>query len=530
MNTRAMTLLCLAVCALSAWAAPAFAERFTGELTGTNVYVRSNSRDSAYPCTKLSMPAQVTVVGHVPGWYKILPPPGVFSVISRQYVQADEAATSGTVTGDNVWVRAGGELRNEDFWSLQTQLNRGDKVQITGTVGEYYRIVPPAEAYFWISDRYVKPVGAADTAASAPAAAQPSEAAPPAATTAPASGPAPVAAAPTTHPAATTAPASQQQLAAAMERYQAAEADLRAEFQKPPEDRSYDPLIARFKAIDVPQDSNLTPYIEYWISYLEMAKQRRVEAAEFRKVLSSAEARRREYDLKRTAIEVGKAQRQPVLYSAKGVLQPSVIYTGGAAAPKRYVLRNPDTGAVEAYAQCTTGEVRLESYAGQLVGVLGDTRYVPELRAVIVEAQAVSILDQEVSLPAPPRPTVQPLPPPPPVTTTRPASPPVAPEAAETPADEPQPQPAPPEQEEPAPQADPQGAGATPDFDPAEAIAAAPVESEMAADDESVAAQPATRPAAPAGVVVSKPLPPTGLPVVKPTTQPAGTINEEEYN
>lgn len=142
---------------------------WTGAVTGTNVYVRDGPGPQAYPCTRLSAPERIVVVGKTDGWLRILAPKGCYSVISKDYVQVDATGQTGTVTGDNVWVRAGGDLHEANFIGVQRQLGRGDTVAIIGETGEYYKITPPEGAYFYIAESYVRPVegGVAPTSGAA---------------------------------------------------------------------------------------------------------------------------------------------------------------------------------------------------------------------------------------------------------------------------------------------------------------------------------------------------------------------------
>lgn len=81
---------------------------------------------------------------------------GTFSVIRKQSVRLDATGKVGTVTDDNVWIRAGGKLHTRDFWAIQTRVKRGTKLDIIGQTGDLYKITPPSGVYFWISEVYVR--------------------------------------------------------------------------------------------------------------------------------------------------------------------------------------------------------------------------------------------------------------------------------------------------------------------------------------------------------------------------------------
>ncbi len=132
------------------------------EVIGTNVYIRSGPGTAYYFCGKISSPAKVTVVDQKHGWSKIIPPPGSFSWISKNYVYLDpKNELIGTVTGDSVRIWAGsGYVEPMRSHSLQTKLNEGDQVKLTGEKkGDYYKILPPPGAHLWISSRHLNYTG-----------------------------------------------------------------------------------------------------------------------------------------------------------------------------------------------------------------------------------------------------------------------------------------------------------------------------------------------------------------------------------
>jgi uncharacterized protein YgiM (DUF1202 family) len=138
---------------------------YMAEITGTDVYIRSGPGTNYYRCGKVNQPDKVEVVGTENSWSKIVPPSGSFSWISKQYVALDANNPGlGTVTGDNVNVRAGSEFVEPiHSTSLQVQLNKGAKVKLLGEEkDDYYKITPPEGAYLWVSSEYLKNVGAAE--------------------------------------------------------------------------------------------------------------------------------------------------------------------------------------------------------------------------------------------------------------------------------------------------------------------------------------------------------------------------------
>jgi len=139
---------------------PAFP--YVAEITGMDVYVRSGPGSNYYRCGKVSKPDRVTVTGHEHSWSKILPLPGSFSWISTRYVKFDANEPDvGIITGNTVRIWAGSPYQEPiHSTSLQTKLNKGDTVKLLGEEkSDYYKIVPPDGAYFYVSTEYTKYLG-----------------------------------------------------------------------------------------------------------------------------------------------------------------------------------------------------------------------------------------------------------------------------------------------------------------------------------------------------------------------------------
>jgi len=137
---------------------------YVAQVTADDVYVRCGPGTNYYPCGKVNATDRVTVVATKFGWSHIVPPPGSFSWISKQYVAVDQNNPGiGTVTGDSVSVYAGSEYREPIHCeTVQLRLNKGDKVELTGVEeADYYKIVPPAGAYLWALTDYTRPLGPA---------------------------------------------------------------------------------------------------------------------------------------------------------------------------------------------------------------------------------------------------------------------------------------------------------------------------------------------------------------------------------
>ena len=541
MRLRLIATICVAGFACAAWAQtpePAGEEpSWVGQVTGTDVYVRSSADNASYPCLKLSAPAQVSVVGKLDEWLKILPPSDAFSIIDKRYVTPDESGTGGTVNAGDVNVRAGTVLipswtRVKDHDVVQAMLGKGDKVTIVGQGEEYYKIAPPKGAFLYISEKYVEKVAAAKGAGEAVAAAtQPAEGA-----------------------GELVKGKSIEEIKAALAPFEALEEEMKAEFKKPPEQRDLQSLLDKYGKMDIQGKEYLEPYVKARVGLLQSYIERTRDLKQLEDELKAALASQQQFQLDRTKIEVAPTTRPAPTYASRGILVPSAIFTGSGGSPKRFVIREPTTLRITAYAQCTSGTVNLAQYSGKEVGLVGNKEYDKQLDADVVEVQQVVVLKDTVEIEGPPEPTVEPeqpsqqklepalqppvgpakLPEPKSVKPTEPETPAIEPETPaaepETPATEPETPAA--EPEEPA--AEPE----TPAADP-ETPAAEP--EEPAAEPETPAAEP--KPAEPAGDSAAPaespreaakpaegPLPPTGLPLVAPgkgpTTQP---VDKKEF-
>ncbi len=127
----------------------------SGEVTGSDVYVRSGPSLNHYTTMKLAAGSRVTVVGENGEWYEIYPPEQSFSLVSGDYVDSADGQ-HGVVNGNNVRVRAGSEL-NENKYTVQTLLSKGAEVTIVGRNADgFLRIAPPEGASLWVNRNFVE--------------------------------------------------------------------------------------------------------------------------------------------------------------------------------------------------------------------------------------------------------------------------------------------------------------------------------------------------------------------------------------
>src|SRR4051812_12026424 len=131
--------------------------QFAGVTNADSVMVRSGPSDNYYITTKLPKGTPVTVVGIKFDWLKIAPPEGSFSVVAKNFVTRDGTATTGVINADNVNIRAGSSVVPLKI-TVQCKLAKGSPIEIVGEDDAYYQIKPPAEAYLYVSQKFVDPL------------------------------------------------------------------------------------------------------------------------------------------------------------------------------------------------------------------------------------------------------------------------------------------------------------------------------------------------------------------------------------
>lgn len=367
------------------------------EVSGDNVYVRSGASQNFYPVTKLKAGAKVTIVGEQGEWVEILPPEGVYSLVSGDYVDtADDK--SGVINGDNVQVRATSTIPEfaKDRYKVQTKLSKGATVAIIERQPDgYLRIVPPQGATLWMSRGFVdlnagdplgidKPkVDAKKTGDAAVAAHEPAESDPlikaPVATSH--TKEKVKAAAGHQEPATTLAAFPTVEWTPTLEKLRELDVQAEAELKKPPLERRLDALRAEYKAIADRSEGD-EPTLAY-------ARGRVAEIAEIesviegvrrmRRLTDEADSKRREH-LAERAVMRDVRRPMPTGLDAKGELMPSAVFTR-TSGPRRYRLVDPlstggrTIGYVEIPEKST---IDVDAFMGQYVGVRAtETRFLP---------------------------------------------------------------------------------------------------------------------------------------------------------
>jgi uncharacterized protein YgiM (DUF1202 family) len=140
-----------------------------------SVNIRSGGGTAYYPCGKLKLGEDITVVAEEFGWAKIVPPKGSFSWIAKKYIRVDTSNPNvGFIKGDKVddevrvWVGSP-DLDALTSSTTQTKLSekRFDVVELLGEEdNDYLKIAPPTGAFLYVfatNLKYIGPVGAIST-------------------------------------------------------------------------------------------------------------------------------------------------------------------------------------------------------------------------------------------------------------------------------------------------------------------------------------------------------------------------------
>ena len=372
---RGFAVVALAVSLLSGGSiaqAPVGQAGRAAEITGTDVYVRSGPSANHYPVVKAQAGDRVTVVGENREWLEVLPPEGVFSFISGDYVDTTDGKV-GLVSGDNVRVRAGSLLPEfaKNKYVVQTKLMRGAQVSILSRDPDgYLRIEPPPGVTVWVHSGYVSILPVSDNGSDQPE----TDAVGGTVTTGDFS-----VATPQADGLADASEATSEEKwlfkgqKETPQRRALAELDelVRAELEKPVPDRDFEPISNRYEAIagqteDVFAGQYATGRMEQ-IAQLASSVER---VRSIRKLDEQIESQRREFLKERAKI---REEMPPIPngLDALGVLRASALYPPGSF-PERYRLVDPTARRERTIAYVEVrpnSSIDIPSFLGRYVGV-----------------------------------------------------------------------------------------------------------------------------------------------------------------
>ncbi|MBN1457156.1 MAG: hypothetical protein JW912_04820 [Sedimentisphaerales bacterium] len=371
------------------------------EVVGTNVYIRSGAGTAYYFCGKVNSPLRLIVVEEKNNWAKIIPPKGSFSWISKKYVEQDEKNLDlGFVTGDNVRIWAGSDhVEPMRSHSLQTRLNRGDQVRLTGQEkDDYYKITPPPGAHLWINSKHLKYIGSVPK--------------PQPLVLPPKPGTEPEPSTKTTVPTETVVQPKKSTVEIEQAQPEIAPAPIQispgvnakivkchelgklilTEVKKPFEEQNYSEIKKQLEMIANDPDAGKAKfYAEYYLDQLD-----RYELA----IVAEKELKQQQQQLDETIEQIKQEHSETVQnipdsgrFAAIGVIKPSSVYTDQTH-QKRFFIEDA-FGKIICYAIPVKDAVKidLDKYVKQKVGLIGDIQSDPDNPVSLVMFSGIELVE-----------------------------------------------------------------------------------------------------------------------------------------
>ena len=363
---------------------------YVGEITGSEINIRSGPGMNYYNCGKINAPLRVVVIEQKYSWSKILPPPGSFSWIFKQYVQTDiNNPKIGIVNADNVRVYAGSdEMEPMRSDSMQILLARGQKVRIIGqAIGDYYKIAPPEGACLWTTSQYIKYIRSADEIDIK----------------------IPKAALDANNTGKPNVLIEQVEIKNRwLEKYYGLEKQFEDEKVKPLESQNYSKIKAELAALTADANSGdaggYAKFLLKAIERCELAKQSKTELQEQKTELNQTlgEIEKEHQQKYQNLSDLGK-------YAITGTFKPSLVYETEKGT-KRFLIVDSN-GNPLCFAEPTgeTTDANFADYYGQKVGLVGYIAVDNQSNIALVKFEKIEKLEKAAteSTPAPAQPPVQ---------------------------------------------------------------------------------------------------------------------------
>jgi len=413
---------------LAAAPAPAQDVPFTAVVHEDEVTIRSGAGRAYYSVGTLEKGDKVVVEELFHGWNKIRPPEGVYSYISKAYVNAEGDGSTGVVNRDRAEVKAA-NVKGPGTLSYRIikELDKGQTVRIVAEENGWYKIEPVEGTYVYLEPGSVRRASAVNVATepiepSEPAApvqpteptepSEPAEPTEPSEPTGPTEPAEPVEPTELVEPSEPTQPTEPTQPSEPVEPLEPgeggeepidlsqgkgetqpvviAESDDLATvdkqmlplFEKPLEEQPIDQMIAAYRGFQ--GDESLSPTDN------RLVRLRLAALAHNKKVLEAI--RRTDQTLAEIKAEREKQEKIDAnTFDAVGILLASDIYDGKNM-PRMYRLVDPTTQRAKAYLR-PTDALDAGATLGKLVGVRGPKTVDSATKLTVIEPNRVTLLE-----------------------------------------------------------------------------------------------------------------------------------------
>lgn len=273
----------------------------------------------------------------------------------------------GYVTGNNVRVRAGSIKALPENAVIQMKLNKGDTVQVIGKRDDYYMIIPPEGASFWVALDYVTNVKPLTADAMLALRGQAGQAV-----------------------VESGGPTAMAEIKDEFQEYKEIAALFKSEQARPLKQRDFKDIRARLTKLiqnaASPSIKNAAMTLSYNVTQAEIAvklfKESLAQDAQLEKQLESIDQR-----VKEVVSAAGTNPDQPGQFVTYGRLAPSAVFTAPLK-QKRYLVIG-DNEEILYYAVAAEEGIDLEPYIGKVVSMIGNIKYDPFGKVRILKVSSI---------------------------------------------------------------------------------------------------------------------------------------------
>lgn len=375
-----------------AWATQPAEARYWLRVTADRVNVRSRADLNSRIVGHVDRDDVLEAVGREYGWHRIVPPAGVYSLVSAGYVERVGPERGIVRVNTTLRVRVGSDIQPRDpmVSEVQTRLPPNAEVEIVGALDDgWLKIVPPPGVYVYVSDDFVAQISAEVAqrlrAARATVTSRPSSMA--AGRTRP-----------VTQRAATSRPGEPPELAGQWGRQlEQVLLAVQSEGRKPEVEQSWGTVLPRLRPIAAQrQEPQVAKLAAAWIEKIEQRMQEQAALRAGRGI-----ARPAEHDAARHARELEEIRRQKEglatrpTFDARGVLRPSFALPAGPYG-LRYRLQDPFTHEVQAYVELPPElGIDVRACLGKYVGVRGEKQPAKGAGAALLRVKHMTVLNPD---------------------------------------------------------------------------------------------------------------------------------------